>query len=400
VKLSAQKLLLIGLVLSVLGLLVWAFLPSPIEVDLGRVERGSLQVTVDHEGKTRVRERYVVFSPLAGRLLRIELHPGDTIAAGKTVLAVIEPSEPELLDARSIAQAVARVKAAEAAKERALPNLRSARASHELAETNLARVQKLSERRAASHQELDDAEHRLRVAAEEVKSAQFAAQIAEFELELAQAALVRTRPTESGVPDTGRFEIRAPIDGRILRVFQESEAAISAGIRLLEVGDPTDLEVEVDVLSSDAVKISPGAKAILEHWGGDGSLTGRVRLVEPSAFTKISALGVEEQRVNVVIDIIDPPEKRKALGDAFRVEARIVIWEGDDVLKVPAGALFHRADRWAVYVAVGGRARLRLVRAGRSDGLETQVLEGLSETDQVVIHPSDRVKEGVSIEVR
>jgi HlyD family secretion protein len=193
VKLPAQKLLLIGPVLAVLGLLVWAFLPSAVEVDVGRVERGRLQVTVDHEGKTRVRERYVVSSPLAGRLLRIELHPGDTIAAGKTLLAAIEPSEPQLLDARAIAQATARVKAAEAAKERAIPNLRSARASHDLAETNLARIQRLSERRAASHQELDDAEHRLRVAVEEVKSAQFAAQIAEFELELARAALETIR---------------------------------------------------------------------------------------------------------------------------------------------------------------------------------------------------------------
>jgi HlyD family secretion protein len=229
-----------------------------------------------------------------------------------------------------------------------------------------------------------------------VKSAQFAARIAEFELELARAALARTRPDEPGAPDTGRFEIRAPADGRILRVFQESEAAVPAGARLLEVGDPTDLEVEVDVLSSDAVKIRPGAKAILEHWGGDAPLTGRVRLVEPSAFTKVSALGMEEQRVNVVIDILDPPAKRGALGDALRVEARIVTWEREDVLKVPAGALFRHAG-WAVYVAARGRARLRPVRVGPSDGLETQVLDGLLENESVILHPSDLVGEGVRV---
>ncbi len=396
-KLSTGKVFSIGLGVAALGLLVWAFLPSSIEVDLARVGRGPMQVTVDHEGKTRVRERYVISAPLAGRLLRIELHPGDTIAAGKTLLAAIEPSEPALLDARAVAKAEASVKAAEAAKGRAGPQLDSARASYELAETNLGRLRKLFDKRVVSHQDIDEGEHRFRVAVEDVRAAQFAAQIADFELELARAALVRTRPTTGGGADAGRFEIRAPVDGRILRVLQESEATIPAGTRLIEVGDPTDLEVEVDVLSNDAVKVTPGARAILEHWGGDAPLAGRVRLVEPSAFTKVSALGVEEQRVNVVIDIVDPPERRKTLGDAFRVEAKIVIWEQPDVLKVPSGSLFRSGDGWAVFVAERGRAHFRPVNIGPSNGIETQVLKGLAENDSVVLYPSDRVRDGVAV---
>lgn len=397
VKLKARNLLPIVAGAAVLALLVWAFLPSPVEVDLGRAERGRLQVTVDHEGKTRVRERYIVSSPLAGRLLRITLHPGDAIERGKTLLAIVEPSVPQLLDAREIAQTEARVKAAETAKEQSGPHLQAARVAYDLAETNLSRIHKLAQRQAVSQSEIDTAEHNLRAAAEDVKAAQFAVRIAEFELELARAALVRARPGSNQAPETWRFEIRSPVDGRVLRVFQESEAAIPSGTRLLEVGDPTDLEVEVDVLSDDAVKIEPGARAILEHWGGDEPLTGRVRLVEPSAFTKVSALGVEEQRVNVVIDILDAPERRKSLGDAFRVEARIIIRETENVLKIPAGALFRHADGWAVFVAERGKARLRRVKLGLNNGLEAEVTEGLEEKDAVILHPSDRIKESVAV---
>jgi HlyD family secretion protein len=258
----------------------------------------------------------------------------------------------------------------------------------------------LFQRQTASQEELDSADHRLRVAGEEVRAAQFAAQIADFELDLARAALVRSRPGGSGNASPAGFEIRAPVDGRVLRVFQESEATLTTGARLLEVGDPTDLEVEVDVLSADAVKIAPGAKAILEHWGGAEPLSGTVRLVEPSAFTKVSALGVEEQRVNVVIDIRDPLDQRKSLGDAFRVEAKIVVWETKECLKVRAGALFRRGGDWAVFVVEGSRAKLRTVRIGRSNGIETEVLDGLREGDVVILHPSDRVADGTRVQAR
>lgn len=382
--------------LAVTAAIVYGLLPRPIEVDAARVRRGSMRVTVDEDGKTRVKERYVVSVPLAGRLLRIGLHAGDPVERGKTVIAAIEPNEPELLDARAVAQAEARVKAAEAAKERAGPLVDSARARHEIAETTFARLRQLGDKGSVTRQEVDDAEHRLRVATEDARAAKFAAQVAAFELEQARAALIRSRPG-GGDSSAGRFEIRSPIGGRVLRVFQESAAAVAVGARLVELGDPADLECEIDVLSTDAVKIRPGTRAILENWGGDASLEGRVRLVEPAAFTKVSALGVEEQRVNVLIDFVGPLDQREALGDGYRLDARIVVWEGRDVLEVSTGALFRRGADWAVFAVVAGKARLHRVRIGRNNGLDAEVLDGLAEGDRVILHPSDKIDDGTRI---
>lgn len=396
-RFSFGRILFILMGLTAASVIVYAFLPNPVEVDVAHVERGSLQVTVDHEGKTRIKERYVVSAPLAGRLLRVELHPGDAVEAGLTVIASIEPTEPELLDVRARAQAEARVKAAEAAKDRADASLEQARSTYDFAKTELQRTTQLFERNAVAQQDYDAVSLRHRIAAEGFRSAQFGVRIAEFELEQAQAALLRTQPKPAEHTLNGRFDIHSPITGRMLHVFQESSAVLTAGTALLELGDPVDLEIEIDVLSSDAVKIRPGAKVWLEHWGGDQPLRARVRLVEPAAFTKISALGVEEQRVWVIADFDDPPEKRPTLGDAYRVEARIVIWEADSVLKVPAGALFRHDDTWAVFVIERGKARLRPVSIGKSTGLEAEVLDGLAEHEQVLVHPSDRVKHGTSI---
>ncbi len=402
--------------------LTYAFWPRPVPVDLGEVVRGDLEVTVDEEGKTRIKERYTVSAPLAGRLRRIELDPGDEVQAGKTLLAVIEPNDPALLDKRALAEAEARVKAADATLRQAAPRLEAARAGLEHAQNEFRRKRTLRERGGITESELEDAELLVRTRTEDLKAAQFAVQIAQFELEQAQAALVRSRPgageidsTEDG-EGTGnsddstattsestasgtvpRIEIRSPIAGRVLHVFQESAGVVTAGTSLIEVGNPEDLEVEIDVLSSDAVAIKPGAQVRLVHWGGEFPLEGRVRLVEPAAFTKVSALGVEEQRVDVVVDFTDPPEKRAALGDGFRVEARIVVWQGKDVVKVPASALFRQGDAWAVFRVVGDRAVLTPIKLAHSNALEGEVLEGLAEHDVVVVHPSDTVVDGVKV---
>jgi HlyD family secretion protein len=372
--------------------LAYSFWPRPIEVDVARASRGPLHVTVDEDGKTRIRERYVVSAPLAGRLQRIGLRAGDPVRAGETLLAVIEPSDPALLDDRGRAEAEARLKASEATRKQAVPKLERARVAHNLSVKELQRVRQMIANRVTTGQELESAEHKERMAQEDLKTAQFALQIADFELDLARAALTRTRPRSPGDSDTWRFEVRAPVSGRVLRVFQESCVIVTPGQQLLEVGDPRDLEIEIDVLSSDAVKIAPGAKVMLEHWGGDEPLLGQVRLVEPSGFMKRSALGVEEQRVNVIIDFVDPPEKRLRLGDAYRVEARIVIWSKDNVLKVPSGSLFRRGEDWAVFVIEEGRAQLRRVEVGRSNALETEVIAGLEEGTQVILHPGDKIQ--------
>jgi HlyD family secretion protein len=392
-----RRLLLVGFLLGVVGLIVSAFLPKPVAVDLTAARRGPLRVTVDKDGKTRIRERYVVSAPLAGRLLRLELKPGHRVSAGKTLLALLEPTDPSLLDPRARAEAEARRKAAESARSRASTQLDRARAAQELAHSEYIRIQRLSQTRSASTQELHEAITKERTATEDLRAAQFGVQIAEFELELARAALVRTQATSPGEAEAWRFEIRAPIDGKVLRVFQESSTVVTPGQRLLELGDPADLEVEIDVLSADAVKVKLGARVFLEHWGGERLLEARVRLVEPAGFTKVSALGVEEQRVWVVADLVDPPEKRPTLGDAYRVEARIVIWEGENVLKVPAGALFRHGDGWAVYRVVESRAQLQPVQVGHGNGLETEILDGLTEGDPVILHPSDKIRDGGAV---
>jgi HlyD family secretion protein len=326
----------------------------------------------------------------------VELHPGDPIRAKETFLASIEPSDPALLDPRARAEAEARVKAAEAAKLRAIPIMDRARAASEQAKTDLDRAQKLYATGAMSHQELDNAELKSSTADEELKAADFGVRIATFELEQAQAVLSGGKNHAAGAP----FEIRSPVSGELLRVFQESESFVQSGTRLLEVGDPRDLEMEIDVLSADAVKIKAGDKVLVEHWGGDAPLLGRVRLIEPAGFLKISALGVEEQRVNVIADFVDSPETYRALGDAYRIEARIVISEADDVLKVPTAALFRRGEEWAVFVADHGRAVLRPVKIGRRNDLEAEVLSGVSENEPVLVHPSDRIQNMTRIQER
>lgn len=383
----------------VAGGLVYAFMPKPVEVELENVKRGPIQMTINEGGKTRIKERYVVSAPLAGRLLRVELHPGDCVEAGTTLITAIEPTDPALLDPRARAEAEARVKASEALRERAEPALAKARAEHEVALTDLNRVRALVESNAASRQDLDNAELRHKTAAEALKTAEFDRKIAEFELELAQAVLIQADP-RGGKTEAQRFEILSPVNGRVLRVMQESATIVAPGTPLIEVGDTADLEVEIDALSSDAVKITPGDVVLFDDWGGTGTLEGRVRLVEPAAFTKVSSLGVEEQRVYVIADFTDPLEVRGRLGEGFRVEARIVIHEEWDTPTLPAGALFRQGDAWAVFVADEGRARLRKVEIGARNDTAAQVLSGVNTGDRVIVYPSDRVRDGVSIRER
>lgn len=406
-----SKSIVVAIALGLVGAIAWAFWPQPQAVDFAVVQRGPMVVTVDEDGKTRIREKYVVSTPLSGRLLRIEMDPGDLISASDTLLATIEPRDPELLDARAVGQAEARVSAAEASLRKTAPMLERARLEQANAETEFQRTRAAARGGGATESELDAASTRYRMASEELRSSRYAQEIAEFELEQARAALIRSLPYGSRESSEQQNEakgwnhtIRAPISGRVLRVFQESSAVVTAGMALLEVGDPADLEVEIDVLSSDAVKIAPGARVMLEHWGGDQPLEGRVRLVEPAGFTKVSTLGVEEQRVNVIVDLVNPANERESLGDGFRVEARIVIAEANDVLLVPASALFRaRGDeeqRWSVFRVVNGKAVRTAVEIGRQNGLQAEVLSGLEAADVVVVNPSDEVATGVGVRQR
>ena len=366
------------------GLTVFGFWPKPVPVERAIAAMGPLRVTVNEEGKTRIKQRYVVAAPVAGQLRRITFKAGAEVTAGQTVLALIDPVAPMLLDERARS-------AAEAKRDSSAANLEKARTTHAFYLSELRRFQKLYGEKTISVQELDSAQLREASAGQEQTAAESALRQAQAELE---QFLNQSEATNS-LCDAR--QVLAPASGRVLRVFEENSRVVAAGTPLLEIGDPADLEVVIDVLSRDGARIQSGAKVEFEQWGGSQPLVGRVRLVEPAAFTKVSALGVEEQRVNVVADLLTPPAQRTNVGDAFRVEARIIVWESPNTLKVPAGALFRQGQEWATFALKDGRARLRVVQVGQSNGTETQVLGGIEAGTGVILYPSSRVRDGEKV---
>ncbi len=373
--------------------------PRPVLVDVATINSGSMDVRVEEDGRTRIRERYIVSTPLTGRLLRITFDVGDVVTAGQTVIARMQPTDPELLDPRALAQARARVNAAKQRLQSAKADLAKSNAAVNFAETEMGRLRRIRKGNAASPSEFEQKQLNFRFRTEEAKSAGFAVDIAEYELELEKAALMLTDPEQGGDSEM-ELAIKAPIDGRVLRISQESSAVVTAGSPLMEIGDPSDLEVVADVLSRDAVKVSPGDAVFLKHWGGDRDLNGRVRLVEPSGFTKISALGVEEQRVNIVIDLIDKPESRLQLGDGFRVDCEIVVWQTENAVQVPTSSLFRVDGEWNVFTVNSGTAELTPVKIGQNNGVVAEVIGGIGKGTVVVTHPSDTVEDGVAVAKR
>ena len=386
------------LALAVAGALAYGFLPRAVPVDIAAVTKGPLAVTVEEEGKTRVMERYVVSAPLAGYARRIELKVGDAVKTGQ-VLAVIEPARSDALDPRSRAQAGAQVKAAEAAVAAARETARAAAAQAELARQELARTESLRRSNFISEQVLDRARTEVTRTQAAKLAAEHAVNVARFELDMARAALAKATHLQAGGP-AETIEVRVPVDARVLKLVRESEGTVQAGQPLIEVGNPEALEAEVEVLSTQAVKIASGSKVMFERWGGDITLRGAVRVVEPMGFTKVSALGVEEQRVRVIVDFTSPREQWRRLGDGYRVEARFVVWEGDDVLQIPASALFRHNSGWAVFVVEAGRAQLKPVEIGQRAGLLAQVVSGLAVGEQLISHPDDNIRDGVRVKPR
>jgi HlyD family secretion protein len=387
--------LLIAGGLAVVVVLVLALRPDPVSVDLAQVTRGPIEVAVEEDGRTRVRDRHRVRAPVAGTLRRITLEPGDVVEEG-TTLAVLEGPEAELSDARTDARLRARLGAAEAAVEQARALAEAAEAGIVEAREQVRRHEVLLEQGGTSRSALERAEALLRVREAEARSAEFAVGAARGEVQDLRAALAAPGTAPGG---SGTLTLRSPVAGVVLEVHREDAGLATPGEVLVEVGDPSALEVVVDLLSADAVRVPEGAPATLMRWGGDGELTARVRRVEPSGFTQVSALGIEEQRVNVLLDP-DGGEAWSRLGDGFRVEARILIERVDDVLRVPAGAAFRRGDGWAVFRAVESRLEVVPVDVGRRNESEVEVVRGLAEGDRVVVYPGDRVEDGARFRVR
>lgn len=392
-KLSPKRALLLLALLAVAGFAVFALRPKPTAVTIARAVRGPLRVTVEEEGETRVRQRYILGAPVAGRLERIALEEGDAVTAGQ-VLARLDPAP---LDPRGREQAEAHLATVRAEQREAEAQVARERAALAEARRQLARSERLAREKVIATEELDAARTAERTAQSSLEAALFHARAAAHDVDSARAALL---DSQLGTPAGGKaLQLRSPVSGRVLRVCEECEKVVPAGAELIEVGDPGALEVVVDVLSSDAVQIRPGAPMLLDPVGapaGQAALHGRVRVVAPSGFTKVSPLGVEEQRVNVIGDLLDPPGR---LGDRYRVEVRIVLWESGDVLKIPAGALFRNpgAEGWSVFVVQAGRTRRQAVQLGHRNPDEVEILSGLQPGAEVVVYPGDAVQDGARV---
>lgn len=388
--------------LSILGAVIAgslgivAFRTEPVPVDLVAVRQAPMRVTVDVEGKTRIAEVYEVAAPIRGTARRSPVRVGDAVSADETVVAVVEPAASDPLDPRSRVQAEAAVREAEAGLHLARSNLRQAEEELELAESEYRRAKELVERGVASLTRLESAEQSLGIRQAALQAAISSLEMAKGALDRARAALIEPGG-DIDVAEECCLEITAPADGQVLEVDVISARPVVAGTRLLSIGQPDDLEIVADVLSTDAVRLDVGDRAIVERWGGPAPLEARISKIEPSAYTKVSALGIEEQRVDVVLDLVTPVEDRPSLGHGYSVYLRIVEWEEDSVLQVPLSALFRRGDDWAVFVSEEDTARLRIVNVGHKNDMTVEILNGLSEGEQVVVHPSDRVEDGTPV---
>jgi len=391
------------LALLVLAALVAGFWPKPVTVETARVKRAPLRVAVDEEGRTRVRDRFVVSAPVAGYARRLELDVGDHVGVGQPLVDV-EPLRASVLDPRSRAEAEARVAAAKAALAAARQAADAAKATAAQSQSEYQRKNQLCQVQCISEDELEHARTEAQVNAARQRSGESAVEVARYNLEAARTALKYSAASSDQAPRE-HVILKSPIAGDVLKLHRRSEGVVAAGEPLIDLGDPHALEVEVEVLSQDAVRIHPGTPVLFERWGGGKTLQGVVRVVEPVGFTKVSALGVEEQRVLVIADITSPPEQWQRLGDGYRVEASFTLWQQEQVLQVPASALFRYSaktgegeeDQWAVFALVDGRARLRPVRIGERNGLAAQVLGGLKAGERVILHPSDEVADGVRV---
>ncbi len=385
----------VGTAAAVAGGILYGFKPKPVPVDLAQALRGPLKVTVEEEGRTRVKDRFVISAPVAGFMKRVTIDVGDLVRAGQT-LVELEPLRSDLLDPRRRASAEAGVSSAEASLRAEEEKMRAVRADAEYGEKNLERNRKLFGAGVFSKDAVEQAEAAANRSAANLLASEAAVKVARFELDRARAILHISAADSVAV--AGKLvAIKAPVRGRVLKIHRESEGAVQQGEPLFEIGDPLKLEVRVEALSTDAIRIGPGTPVLFERWGGESALRGTVRVVEPAGFTKISSLGVEEQRVLVIIEITPGDRTALRLGDGYRLEASFTLWEGTDVLQVPASSLFRKRDGWAVFVVESGRALKRDVKVGHRTGLSAEILSGLAEGESVISHPDNSIGEGTRV---
>jgi len=396
--LSRRKVLIVSIILVVVIILIYGFLPKTREVDIVSVIRGPLHVTIEEEARTRLKERFSISAPTAGYMRRVNVKVGDSVKKGQ-VVTVLDPLRSQTLDPRSRASAEASVISAEASLKAVQERERVAAADADYLEQRRDRLKVLLDKNSISRDQFDQINSEARKARALQLSAVAEVNLARSELERAKINLQNFADVKRGEMNNS-FAVPSPVSGTVFRVYRESEGAVNMGEPLIDIGDSSDLEVRAEVLSSDAVRIKKGTKVLFKRWGNDEPLKGEVRIVEPAGFTKISSLGVEEQRVLVIVDITSPPDKWSVLGDGFRMEAHFVVWEGENILQIPSSALFRSGDKWAVFVEEGGRARKRIVEVGQRNGLAAQIKSGLKEKEMVLAYPDDTISEGTKVRQR
>ena len=391
-----RKIIYVAPVLIILAILLWwALKPAPVAVETARASRGAMQVSIDADGKTRIHDRFVLAAPVSGRMRRIDLHRGDEVNQGDQI-TVIEPLPVQPLDPRQFAEATAKVSASQSILKEALALVERVRTECDQARRERLRAEKLLETGDISKQDFERARNTENACRRELEAAQFKSAAASSEVEIAKSALIQFQQQQKST-SSSPVPVKSPLKGTVLKLIEESERVVMAGSPLLELSNPSHLEIVIDVLSTDAVRILPGMAALLENWGGDHPLPASVRMIEPSAFTKVSALGVEEQRVNVIADFT---EGSGSLGDGYRIEARIITWQADSVLQIPTSALFRKGEAWSVFIVENGKISNREIEIGHRNPSVVEVIKGLDDGAVVVLHPTNQLADGTNVRAR
>ncbi len=385
-----------GISIVLVVILAFSFSPKPVVVDLYEVKQGLLQVTISDEAKTRVHDIYTLSAPISGQLKRIDAEVGDPVLISKTIVAQIEPVDSEFLDPRTEAQVKADIQTAESAESVAKAVLTEAEVELDFALKELKRARELRLSNNVSKRELENTERAYKARRAALATAQASLQMRQYQLKRVKAQLLSPTKLKESKPDCECLDITAPVDGNVLKILNKSEGVVSAGTPLVQIGNPKNLEIVVELLSSDAVQVAAGQRVIIENWGGAEALEGIVTLVEPIGFTKVSALGIEEQRVNVIVNFTSPQTVWSRLGHGYQVDVKVVLWEGE-VLKVPTTALFRDGEQWAVYVEKNNKVEKREIKIGRKNSFEVELVDGVMGGERIILHPSNKVVEGVEI---
>ena len=397
---SVKKIIKIVLGAAALGLLAYAFIPEPVLVDMTQVTKSDLLITIEGEGKTRIHDIYVVSTPIDGRITRIASEPGDIVEAGKTVIANMYPANPTFLNKRLETQAKADVEGAKAALALASARVKQAQAQLDYELADFKRTEALFSQNTVSKAQVEKAQLQITTLRAELDTTRSNENVMRSRLEVAKATLLQPKEESADNPSDCQICIHSPVDGKVLRILHKSESIVPVGTPVVEIGNPEDLEVTIEMLSTNAVKVKVGDDALIKRWGGEQDIAARVKMVEPSGFTKISALGVEEQRVNVILSFTDTKDKWKSLGDAFRVEASIIIDKAENTLVVPISSLFRQNEQWSVFKVVAGSATIQSVEVGRRNDRFAEITLGLDIGEQVITHPSNAIEDGVKVSQR